>query len=48
MRIEGGQLRYPSFHSGVTLAPELSQKNGDRVISHPAYLAAFTMIGSPW
>lgn len=47
VRIEGEQLRYPIFHSGVTLPPELSQ-NGDRILFHPAYWAAFTMIGSPW
>jgi CHAT domain-containing protein len=31
----------------VPLPPELAQ-GGEKNLSHPAYWAAFTMIGSPW
>jgi CHAT domain-containing protein len=47
VKIEGGQLRSSGSQGGVPLPPELVQV-GDKNLSHPAYWAAFTMIGSPW
>jgi CHAT domain-containing protein len=47
VRIEGGKLRSPGEGGSVPLPPELAQ-GSDKELSHPAYWAAFTMIGSPW
>jgi len=47
VRIEGGKLRSPGERGSVPLPPELAQ-GSDKELSHPAYWAAFTMIGSPW
>lgn len=47
VRIEKGQLFSTNSQGGVLLPPELA-KSGDKNFSHPAYWAAFTMIGSPW
>jgi filamentous hemagglutinin family protein len=47
VRIEDGMLRVEGKSEVVTLPPEISVR-GDRVLSHPYYWAAFTMIGNPW
>jgi filamentous hemagglutinin family protein len=48
IRIKAGSIERDSFRGeGIILPPELSDTN-DRVLSHPYYWAAFTMIGSPW
>jgi filamentous hemagglutinin family protein len=47
VRLEEGQLRGPDQRGGVPLPPELANQR-DRVLSHPFYWSAFTMIGSPW
>jgi filamentous hemagglutinin family protein len=46
--IKEGSIQRDSFRGeGIILPAELSDTN-DRVLSHPYYWAAFTMIGSPW
>jgi CHAT domain-containing protein len=47
VRIEDGMLRVEGKSEVVTLPPEIAVR-GDRVLSHPYYWAAFTMIGNPW
>jgi CHAT domain-containing protein len=47
VRFEGGQLLTTGSRGAVPLPPELAQ-GGEKNLSHPAYWAAFTMIGSPW
>jgi filamentous hemagglutinin family protein len=48
VRLEEGQLRgSDDQRGGVPLPPELANSR-DRVLSHPFYWSAFTMIGSPW
>jgi CHAT domain-containing protein len=47
VRLEGGQLLTTGSRGAVPLPPELAQSGGKN-LSHPAYWAAFTMIGSPW
>jgi len=47
VRFEGGQLLTTGSRGALPLPPELAQ-GGEKNLSHPAYWAAFTMIGSPW
>ncbi|NJK69170.1 MAG: CHAT domain-containing protein [Microcoleus sp. SU_5_3] len=47
VRIEDGMLRVEGKSEVLTLPPEIVAR-GDRVLSHPYYWAAFTMIGNPW
>ncbi len=46
IKVSKGQLQLPQGE-GIALPPMIAQQ-GDRVLSHPYYWAAFTMIGSPW
>ena len=47
VRIQDGMLRVEGVSVSLTLPPEIAGR-GDRVLSHPYYWAAFTMIGNPW
>jgi Uncharacterized protein conserved in bacteria len=47
VRIEDGMLRSIGRNDVVTLPPEIASR-GDRLLSHPYYWAAFTLIGNPW
>ena len=47
VRIQDGILRVEGSNEVVTLPPEIAAR-GDRVLAHPYYWAAFTMIGNPW
>ncbi|MEG4202414.1 CHAT domain-containing protein [Microcoleus sp. Pol7_A1] len=47
VRIQDGMLRVEGLSMSLTLPPEIASR-GDRVLSHPYYWAAFTMIGNPW
>jgi len=47
VQIKGGQLLTTGSRGAVPLPPEVAQ-SGEKNLSHPAYWAAFTMIGSPW
>ena len=47
VRIQDGMLRAEGSNNVVTLPREIAIR-GDRVLSHPYYWAAFTMIGNPW
>jgi CHAT domain-containing protein len=47
VRIQDGMLRVEGVSASLTLPPEIAGR-GDRVLSHPYYWAAFTMIGNPW
>ncbi|MEG4213261.1 CHAT domain-containing protein [Microcoleus sp. S13_B4] len=47
VRIQDGMLRVEGLSMSLTLPPEIAAR-GDRVLSHPYYWAAFTMIGNPW
>ncbi|MEG3875542.1 MULTISPECIES: CHAT domain-containing protein, partial [unclassified Microcoleus] len=47
VRIQDGMLRAQGLSGGLILPPEIAAR-GDRVLSHPYYWAAFTMIGNPW
>jgi CHAT domain-containing protein len=40
-------LRVEGLSVILTLPPEIAAR-GDRVLLHPYYWAAFTMIGNPW
>jgi filamentous hemagglutinin family protein len=46
VRLEGGTLR--GSRGGEVTLPLTFAEGGDRLLSHPFYWAAFTMIGSPW
>ncbi|MBW4552904.1 MAG: CHAT domain-containing protein [Aphanocapsa sp. GSE-SYN-MK-11-07L] len=46
IKVSNGQLQLPQGES-IALPPAIAQQ-GDRVLSHPYYWSAFTMIGSPW
>jgi filamentous hemagglutinin family protein len=46
VRLENGQLR--TSLRGVSLPPESPDAKRQKVLTHPFYWAAFTMIGSPW
>jgi Uncharacterized protein conserved in bacteria, COG4995 len=43
--LKGGELR--GLRGGMSLPPAIAQR-GDRVLNHPYYWAAFTLVGSPW
>jgi filamentous hemagglutinin family protein len=47
VRIQDGMLRVEGLSVSLILPPEIAGR-GDRVLSHPYYWAAFTMIGNPW
>ncbi|MCY7384382.1 MAG: CHAT domain-containing protein [Microcoleus sp. CAN_BIN18] len=47
VRIQDGMLRAEGSNDIMTLPREIAIR-GDRVLSHPYYWAAFTMIGNPW
>ena len=47
VRIQDGMLRVEGLSMSLTLPPEIAAR-GDRVLLHPYYWAAFTMIGNPW
>jgi CHAT domain-containing protein len=47
VRIQDGMLRVEGLPVILTLPPEIATR-GDRVLLHPYYWAAFTMIGNPW
>jgi len=47
VRIQDGMLRVEGLPVILTLPPEIAAR-GDRVLLHPYYWAAFTMIGNPW
>ncbi len=47
VRIQDGKLRVEGLSVILTLPPEIAAR-GDRVLLHPYYWAAFTMIGNPW
>ena len=47
VRIQDGMLRVEGLSVSLILPPEIAAR-GDRVLSHPYYWAAFTMIGNPW
>lgn len=47
VRLQDGMLRVEGVSVSLTLPPEIASR-GDRVLSHPYYWAAFTMIGNPW
>jgi len=47
VRIQDGMLRVEGLSGSLILPPEIAAR-GDRVLSHPYYWAAFTMIGNPW
>jgi CHAT domain-containing protein len=47
VRIQDGMLRTEGLSGGLILPPEIAAR-GDRVLLHPYYWAAFTMIGNPW
>jgi CHAT domain-containing protein len=47
VRIQDGLLKAQGSNDVVTLPPEIASR-GDRVLSHPYYWAAFTLIGNPW
>ncbi|MEG4115646.1 MULTISPECIES: CHAT domain-containing protein [unclassified Microcoleus] len=47
VRIQDGMLRVEGLSTSLTLPPEIAAR-GDRVLLHPYYWAAFTMIGNPW
>ena len=47
VRIQDGMLRVEGLPVILTLPPEIVAR-GDRVLLHPYYWAAFTMIGNPW
>lgn len=47
VRVESNQLRGSSQRGNVQLPPEIAA-GGDRVLSHPYFWAAFTLVGSPW
>ncbi len=45
VRLEGGKLI--TSRSSFALPPELAEQ-GDKILSHPYFWSAFSMIGSPW
>lgn len=47
VRIQDGMLRVEGLSISLILPPEIAAR-GDRVLLHPYYWAAFTMIGNPW
>ncbi|MEG4234487.1 CHAT domain-containing protein [Microcoleus sp. Pol11C3] len=47
VRIQDGMLRVEGLSMSLNLPPEIAAR-GDRLLSHPYYWAAFTMIGNPW
>ncbi|WP_373534560.1 CHAT domain-containing protein [Microcoleus sp.] len=47
VRIQDGMLRVEGLSLPLILPPEIAAR-GDRILSHPYYWAAFTMIGNPW
>ncbi|MFM9266371.1 CHAT domain-containing protein [Tychonema sp. BBK16] len=47
VRIQDGMLRAIAHNDTVVLPPEIAMR-GDRILSHPYYWAAFTLIGNPW
>jgi CHAT domain-containing protein len=47
VRIQDGLLRVEGLSLPLILPPEIATR-GDRILSHPYYWAAFTMIGNPW
>ncbi|MEG4248873.1 CHAT domain-containing protein [Microcoleus sp. Pol10D4] len=47
VRIQDGMLRVEGLSMSLILPPEIATR-GDRVLLHPYYWAAFTMIGNPW
>ncbi|MBE9122642.1 CHAT domain-containing protein [Tychonema sp. LEGE 07199] len=47
VRIQDGMLRVEGLAEAIVLPPEIAAR-GDRILSHPYYWAAFTMIGNPW
>ncbi|AFZ07486.1 filamentous hemagglutinin family outer membrane protein [Oscillatoria nigro-viridis PCC 7112] len=47
VRIQDGMLRVEGLSGSLILPPEIAAR-GDRVLLHPYYWAAFTMIGNPW
>jgi len=47
VRIQDGVLRAIAHNDTIVLPPEIAMR-GDRILSHPYYWAAFTLIGNPW
>ncbi|MEG3858705.1 CHAT domain-containing protein, partial [Microcoleus sp. herbarium12] len=47
VRIQDGLLRVEGVSTTLILPPEIAAR-GDRLLAHPYYWAAFTMIGNPW
>ena len=47
VRIQDGMLRAIAHNDTIVLPPEIAMR-GDRILSHPYYWAAFTLIGNPW
>jgi filamentous hemagglutinin family protein len=47
VRIQDGMLRAIAHNDTIALPPEIAMR-GDRILSHPYYWAAFTLIGNPW
>ncbi len=46
VQVKGNQLQTP--RGSIPLPPDVARGGGDRLLSHPYYWSAFTMIGSPW
>ena len=47
VRLENGALRVAGREDVISLPAPISAR-GNRLLSHPYYWAAFTMIGNPW